>query len=222
MPEMVRVEFHVDIPLASGFLFRLQPFGDRVKMLRKYLHHVAPLRKNDPGGPRAIATRPEDLPRAGIEGFGAIDRDGPVGLVPFVGAFLVIIIEIEEHLSRESSSEGAGLVSVRQAIDNASVDVEVAHESVELVPFFVYSEMNNLSGPIRMRTPDDGVQVFPLVYPHRARTRVAFRNAVVRTESIDRLQGDTVGGFDPGDADLQVVEVGEVVRGPELMEDLSG
>ncbi len=125
---------------------------------------------------------------------------------------LVVVVEID--LTPMAFCKAPGVPRLGQGIDNTARYMEGLHQPVEFFPVAVDIEVDE---PVPLA--DDNVQVFALVDTHEAGTVVALGNAFAAAESQDLLDCQTVRCFDVSHADLEIVEVGQVIRRPELMED---
>ena len=156
----------------------------------------------------------------GVQGFGAVAGYGPVRLVPLVSPLLVLIVEIEKDLSGEFGGKSPGLLDLRHPVDDAAVNIESLHEAFEFLPFLVNPEVDDLPGPGGLGSPDDHMEVLPLVNPHGAGPRVGFGHAVRPAEGINRLQGNPVGRLHPGHSDPEIVKVRQVLGSPKVAQQL--
>ena len=156
-----------------------------------------------------------DLPVAGIEGLGPVALDNEVPFIPGIGAFLVFVVVVEEDLPPVALRKGPGIPGLRQGINHTAGDMEGVHEPVEFFPVLIDPHMDD---PVHL--PDHHMEVLALVDPHEAGPGVFGDYPLIPAEGEDLFYGQPVRCLHIGYPDLEVVEVGQVIGGPELVEDV--
>jgi hypothetical protein len=115
--------------------------------------------------------------------------------------------------------KGPGVPGLRQSIHHAAAHVENLHEPVEFFPCQVLARMDDFSGSLPFALSDYHMEELALVNSHAAGSGIGGGDALIAAKRKHLLNGQPVCGFDIGHAELEVVELCQVIRGPELVED---
>jgi hypothetical protein len=98
--------------------------------------------------------------------------------------------------------------------------MEELHKPVKFFPILIHIKVDYLPGHVSCLLANDDVEILALVNTHEAGTIIVLCYPFAATERQDSLDGKPVGGFHISYPYFEIVEVGEVICGPELVKDI--
>src|SRR5512135_154786 len=133
----------------------------------------------------------------------------------------MVVVEAKINGLGEPLGEGAGEVALRLTVNHTTNDIKAPYNFVQLIPFLINAQVNDLTGLAVVRAADNDVEIGAAdVDTHRARAAVARCDVLAPAALEYLLHAETLMLFvvslaQHGVENFLETAVGRVVKGPK-------